>query len=69
VLETSDGRVAAIEVKAGARVTSSGTRGLTYRRDRLGERFVVGVVLTTGDQAQQIGDRIAVAPVDSLWRA
>ncbi len=69
VLQTPAGRIAAVEIKAGSRVGSSATRGLTYLRDRLGDRFVAGVVLTTGDQAQQIGDRIAVAPVDSLWRA
>jgi predicted AAA+ superfamily ATPase len=67
VLETLDGRVAAIEVKAGSRVTAAATRGLAHLRDRLGDRFVAGVLLTTGSQAQRLGDRLAVAPVAALW--
>lgn len=69
VLEAADGRVAAIEVKAGSRVTQSSTAGLAHLRDRLGERFEAGIVLTTGSQTQRIGDRLAVAPVDSLWHS
>jgi len=67
VLEARDGRVAAVEVKASASVSSGATRGLRQLRDRLGSRFVAGLVLTTGRQAQRIDDRIAVAPVDELW--
>lgn len=67
VLEARDGRVAAIEVKAGGTLTPGAVRGLTHLRDRLGDRFVGGIVLNTGDQAQRVADRIAVAPVDELW--
>ncbi len=68
VLETADGRVAGIDVKAGSQVTVSAMRGLTQLRDRLGARFVAGLILTTGDQTQPISDRLSVAPVDILWR-
>lgn len=67
VLEAADGRVAAIEVKAGSALTAASTRGLQHLRDRLGDRFVAGWVLNSGSQAQRVGDRIAVAPVDELW--
>ncbi len=67
VLEAPDGRVAAIEVKAGAAVSTGAARGLRHLRDRLGDRFVAGLVLGTGTQAQRIDDRIAIAPVDELW--
>jgi len=67
VLEAADGRVCAVEVKAGSVATESATSGLSYLRDRLGERFVAGLLLTTGSQAQRLGDRLAVAPVDVLW--
>ncbi|MGH3696599.1 MAG: ATP-binding protein [Pseudonocardiaceae bacterium] len=67
VLETADGRVAAIEVKAGSQVSVSAMRGLTQLRDRLGARFVAGLMLTSGGQAQPVGDRLSVAPVDILW--
>jgi predicted AAA+ superfamily ATPase len=67
VLETADGRVCAVEVKAGSVATGSATSGLAYLRDRLGDRFVAGLLLTTGSQAQRLGDRLAVAPVDVMW--
>jgi hypothetical protein len=68
VLESLDGRVCAIEVKTSASLPGGATRGLEHLRDRLGDRFVAGLVLNLGTQAQRIGDRLAVAPVDALWR-
>lgn len=67
VLEAADGRIAAVEVKAGSRATPSAIAGLTYLRDQLGDRFVGGLLVNTGQYAQQLDDRVAVAPVDSLW--
>jgi len=67
VLEAADGRVCAVEAKAGSVATGSALSGLSYLRDRLGDRFVAGLLLTTGSQAQRLGDRLAVAPVDVLW--
>lgn len=67
VLEADDGRVTAIEIKAGSRLTTAATRGLVHLRDQLGGRFIAGLVLNTGNQAQRIGDRLSVAPVDQLW--
>ncbi|MEJ7703215.1 MAG: DUF4143 domain-containing protein, partial [Geodermatophilaceae bacterium] len=68
VLEASDGRVSAVEVKAGSHLTAAATRGLVHLRDRLGDRFVAGLVLNSGSHTQRIGDRLWVAPVDQLWR-
>jgi predicted AAA+ superfamily ATPase len=67
VLESDDGRVVAIEVKAGSAINAGSSSGLQHLRDQLGDRFVAGWVLNTGPQAQRIGDRLAVAPVDELW--
>lgn len=67
VLEAPDGRVVAIEVKAAPGVPSGTTRGLAHLRDRLGDRFVAGLVVNTGGEAQSVGDRLAVAPVSTLW--
>lgn len=67
VLEASDGRIAAIEVKATAGLPRGATRGLEYLRDRLGDRFVAGLLLNTGEDAQSVGDRLSVAPVAALW--
>ena len=67
ILEARDGRVVAIEVKAGATVRAEDTRHLRYLRDSIGERFHRGIMLTTGDQTMRVGDRIDVAPIEALW--
>ncbi len=69
ILETRDGRVAAVEVKAGTRVDAADLRGLELLRDRLGDRFVQGVVLFGGTHAQSRGDRVSVLPMRRLWGA
>jgi hypothetical protein len=63
------GRVVGIEVKAGSRVHARDRRGLRLLRDRLGERFVVGVVLHTGSHCIRYADddRIIALPIDRLW--
>ena len=67
VLETPDGRVAAIQVKAGSTVTSTDTRWLSVMREELGDRFVAGVVLHTGQTAVSVSDRVWAAPIEMLW--
>ena len=67
VLETPDGRVAAIQVRAGSTVTSTDTRWLSVLREELGDRFVAGVVLHTGQMAVSVSDRVWAAPIEILW--
>lgn len=67
ILETPDGRIAAIEVKAGATVRTKDTRWLSHLRDHLGKRFVGGLILHAGQQAAPLGARLAAAPIDTLW--
>lgn len=67
ILESDDGRVAGIEVKAAATVTAADTRWLTVLAERLGSRFVGGVVLYSGPSAVPFGDRVVAAPLDVLW--
>jgi hypothetical protein len=67
ILETWDGRIAAIEVKAGSRLRGGDLKGLRMLRDRLGERFLGGVVLNLGELSFRSEDRIYVAPLDRLW--
>jgi predicted AAA+ superfamily ATPase len=68
VLETPDGRVVAIEVKAGATIRSEDLTGLRHLADRLGPRFVAGYVLYTGQQTLPFGDRLRAVPIDALWQ-
>jgi predicted AAA+ superfamily ATPase len=60
-------RIVAIEVKASATVRSDDFRGLRHLADRLGDDFVVGVVLYLGEQTLPFGDRLRAMPVGALW--
>lgn len=68
VIERDDGSVVAIEVKAGTRVVGRDLSGLRVIRDALGDAFVAGAVLHTGNRSYTAEDRIHVLPVDRLWR-
>lgn len=68
VCETRDGLIVGIEIKAALDVDDRDARGLAYLRDRLGERFVQGVVLHLGDRPLPLGDRLTALPVAALWR-
>ncbi len=67
VLETADGRVVGLEVKASSTVSNADGRWLATMRDRLGRQFVRGMILHTGPTAAPFGDRITAAPLDVLW--
>lgn len=69
VIENEDGDVVAIEVKAGGAYRREDVGGLVHLRDRLGDRFLGGVLLYTGPQAGLVDDRLYLAPIDSLWEA
>ncbi len=68
VIETPDGRVVGIEVKAGATVRTADLAGLRNLARQAGERFVAGYVLYTGHQTLPFGDRLRAVPLDALWR-
>jgi predicted AAA+ superfamily ATPase len=68
VLEHPDGRVVGIEVKATSTPRAEDFRGLRYLAQRLGDRFVRGIVLSAAPEAIPFGERLAALPVDVLWR-
>lgn len=67
IIERPDGQIIAVEVKAARSVNQHDTKGLTFLRDRLGERFACGVVLHTGPLTARLGDRVWGVPVAALW--
>lgn len=67
VLETGDRRVAGVEVKAARTVSKGDFRGLEALRDRLGDRFSLGVLLYTGKDPLPFGDRLWALPFSALW--
>lgn len=69
VIELDDQRVIGVEVKAAVSVRPDDFKHLEWLRDKLGDRFVCGVVLTTGPKGQFLGDRLMALPVSALWDA
>ncbi len=67
ILEAADGRIVAVEVKAGATVRGEDVAGLRHLSERVGSRLVAGYVLYTGQQTLPFGDRIRALPIDALW--
>jgi predicted AAA+ superfamily ATPase len=67
ILETPDGRLVAIEVKAGATIRGEDLAGLRHLAARYGTRLVAGYVLYTGQQTLPFGDRLRGLPIDALW--
>lgn len=59
--------VAAIEVKATASPRSAHLNHIRYLADKLGDRFVGGVLLHTGTERTLIDTNLAIAPVSALW--
>jgi predicted AAA+ superfamily ATPase len=69
VLESREGLVVGIGVKAAGSIKVADTRGLARLRDILGRRFVAGYILNTGPRARLVGERIWAMPIDALWEA
>jgi uncharacterized protein len=67
VVESASGDIAGIEVKAAASVSGPDCAGLRFLRDKLGSRFKAGVVLYTGSNTLELGDRIWAVPLAGLW--
>lgn len=68
VIETVDGRVIGVEVKAGATVSAEDLAGLRHLAERLGHRLIAGYVLYTGEQTLSFEDRVRALPIEALWR-
>ncbi|BAP88729.1 ATPase (AAA+ superfamily)-like protein [Burkholderiales bacterium GJ-E10] len=67
VLERDDGTIVGIEVKASATVKTGDFSGLRALAEACGDRFAFGVVLYDSPNFVPFGDRLAAAPLSSLW--
>jgi hypothetical protein len=67
VLERDDGMIVGIEVKASATVKAGDFSGLRAFAEACGDRFAFGVVLYDSTDVVPFGDRLAAAPLSSLW--
>ncbi|WP_420623883.1 ATP-binding protein [Candidatus Poriferisodalis sp.] len=71
VLEHTDGRLVAVEIKASASPAPSQMDNLAWLRDLMDRAepgsFAAGVLLHTGRHALKLGDRLYLLPIDQLW--
>ena len=67
ILEAPDGRVVAIEVKAGSAPDRAESKHLEWLRDKLGEQFVCGIVFHTGRRPFKLDNRIHALPISTIW--
>ena len=67
VIEDGLGRILGIEVKASATVSSGDFAGLRRLAAATGERFALGLILYDHDRTVPFGERLAAAPVSTLW--
>lgn len=67
ILEARDGRIVAVEMKAARDVDEGDFRWLAYLRDRLGDRFINGIVVHLGERPLSFGDRLTALPVSAVW--
>jgi uncharacterized protein len=61
--------VAAIEIKMTSTPSTRQVRHMAALRDRLGDRFRVGLLVHSGSQRLSMGERLWAVPVSALWRA
>jgi uncharacterized protein len=67
VAERTNGRVVGVEAKATDAVNLKDFSGLATLRDSLGDQFVHGFVLYTGQRSLSFGDRLTALPISALW--
>ena len=70
IIETSDGRVVAAEVKASTVARAADATSMARLRDKLdlvGDDFTVGVVFHTGNRRVNLGDRLVGLPIADVW--
>lgn len=66
IVEDSQRRVVAIEVKLAATVNDRDVRHLNWLRDQIGSRLSERVIVTTGEFAYRRPDGVAVVPLALL---
>lgn len=67
IIELDDGRILGIEVKAARDARPDHFAGLTRLAEKLGDRFLGGIVLNTGERGASFGERLWSLPISSLW--
>jgi len=67
LLERRNGDVVGIEVKASGTVGPNDFKGLRSLQAQIGEKFVRGLVVYTGDRTVPFGEKLFALPISVLW--
>jgi len=67
ILESNDGRIVGIEVKASSTVKAEDFRSLAHLERVAAGQLLRGVVLYTGDRVLPFGPRLVAVPIDAVW--
>jgi len=67
ILETIDGSIIGIEVKAAETVKSNDFNGLNALKQIAGSKYLLGIVLNTGNSTVWFSDSNVAMPVTTLW--
>jgi uncharacterized protein len=67
VLEKTDGKLAAIEVKNRDRVDKSDFKGLKALQNLTGDDFICGIVLYRGQDVVPFDEKLWAVPISNLW--
>ena len=67
ILEDRSGNVVGIEIKSSETVGPKDFKGLRYLKEKIKEKFLMGIVLYTGSQYMPFDDKLYTLPINSLW--
>lgn len=67
LVETRDGQVIPIEIKAASAPSRPDARHLEWFQEQIGPRFTIGLLVHTGPRLFRLTERIFAVPVASLW--
>jgi hypothetical protein len=67
IIERSDGKLIAVEVKATSKILASDFTHIKSFADETGKRFLRGIVLYTGKDAMPFAKNLFAIPVEALW--
>jgi len=68
ILEDSQGRIVAIEVKATTSIDTKDVAKIKKLRSELGSKFHRGIVLYTGSHILKVDESLYFMPIQTLWR-
>jgi predicted AAA+ superfamily ATPase len=67
IIERTDGKLIAVEVKATAKINASDFNNIKVFAAETGNKFVKGIVLYTGNEAIPFAKNMYAIPIESLW--